>query len=749
MTRHAVLFLLGTLGALLLPRVPSPGIAAALAVAGLLPLCWPRGRSMAGVTLGCGWCLLQLANYEAARLRPEAQERRLFDCRIATLPAPAGTDTQFDALCTAARASGPALRLRVSWPDAAPLRVGETWRLLLQLRAPRSSSNPGSADSLRALRRQRIHGIARVLTSPLNARLDAGHWSVDRMRENIAAGIARTVPERDTAALIAALAVGDTRRVSGEQWRVFNATGITHLVAISGLHVTLFGVVVAALARRAWAASAWLAHRVARESFALLSGLGAALAYALLAGFSVPAQRTLIMLAAWCLTRLLLRPAAAAPPFAVALIGVLLLDPMAPLAPGFWLSFVAVAALMLGTATATDHGLGGQLRALWHAQWVVAAALLPVTAAAFGTLSWAGLALNFVAIPLFSFVLVPLILAGVAVSVAGEACARPLFAIAARIIDACAPALQAVADQGGSLWQLAPPPWWYALAAGALLATLLPWSPWLRLSGALALLPVLLPTATGPAPGELRLTLLDTGRSLAVILRTQRHSLLYDLGEGFRSDGSATLRIVLPALRALHVQQLDLLLLPRLTRERSAGVTALLAAMPAGALLSGQAGALPPEFVPCRAGSAWDWDGVRFEILAREECVLRVAGSGGTVLLTGDLDPAGQRELVARGLPATWFVQVPRHGAASGFEQALLSATQARIALVANSAAGAAGASVGATLGRWRAAGAEVRVTGVQGAIELRIPPAVGIMPSPVALELKGRCGKSCVPADR
>jgi competence protein ComEC len=749
--RQALLFLLGVLAALLAPYVPPPRLAALLAATGLLPLLGAqRWRVLAGFTLGLGLTLLQLAPDEAARLRPADEERRLLDCRIVTLPAPSGIDTQFDARCRPARGGGRDLRLALRWSAAPPLHVGEAWRLLVQLKAPRIRANPGSADGVQALRRQHLHGFGRVLASPLDGRREAGSWSVDRVRERIAANIARAVPERDAAALIAALAVGDTRRVSAEQWRVFNATGLTHLVAISGLHVTLFGLLAAGLARRLWGTSAWLAQRAARESCALLFGLAAAAAYALLAGFSVPAQRTLIMLASWCLSRLLLRSAGAAPPLALALFGVLLLDPCAPLAPGFWLSFVAVGALMIGAAgTPAAHGLGARLRELWRAQWVVAAALLPVTVAAFGTLSWAGLALNFIAIPLFSCVLVPLILAGVAASAAGPGAARPLFAAAARIIEAIAPPLQAVADLDGSLWRLAAPPWWYVLGAAAALAALLPWRPRVRLCSGLALLPALFPPAAGPAPGELRLTLLDTGRSLAVIARTAHHSLLYDVGESYGSGGGVTARTVLPALRALRVDRLDLLLLPRLTRDRSAGVTALLAALPVGRLLAGEEGGRPPEFAPCRPGRSWDWDGVHFELLAAAECVMRVTTGGDALLLTGDLGPEAQRELVARGLPPTRIVQVPRHGAASGLEPALQAATRPQIALVAATAAGAADGSVAATLARWRAGGAEIRVTGERGAIELRMPAALGIMPRPVAAESSRRCGKSCAPADR
>ncbi|MCC7462600.1 MAG: DNA internalization-related competence protein ComEC/Rec2 [Gammaproteobacteria bacterium] len=751
MAAPALAFLAGTLAAACLPCTPPLALTVLVAAAGGVALGWHRTRRVAPLLLGMGFCLLTLAGDASGRLRPRDAERRLLDCRITTLPAASGLDTQFDADCRGAQRPGRTLRLRVSWSAAPVLHVGETWRVLAALRAPRASSNPGSADSLRALRRQRLHGFARVLASPLDRRLAAAGPGLGRLREHVADAIGRAVPERDAAALIAALAVGDTRRISAEQWRVFSATGLTHLIAISGLHVTLFGLIAAAFARRLWSASRWLVRHTGRESCALLAGLAAAAGYALLAGFSVPAQRTLIMLGAWCLTRLLHRPPGSAPPLALALVGVLLIDPLAPLAPGFWLSFAAVAALMVGAHTGgAGRGIGARLRALWRAQWIVAAALLPVTAAAFGTLSWAGLALNLVAIPLFTGVLVPLVLGGVAAGVFGESCARPWYTLAARLIEAAAPLLQAVADRDASLWHLAPPGWWYGLAAAALSLILLPWRPRLRLAGALALIPGLWPAPTGPAPGELALTLLDTGRGLALILRTERHALLYDVGESWRTDGAVSVRTLLPALRALRIERIDRLLVPRLDRARSAGVGALLAALPVDELAAGEAGPLPPEFQPCRAGEHWSWDGVQFELLAGRECVLRAAVAGGeAVLLTGELEPAGQRELVRRGLGPSAVVQLPRHGTAGGYEPALRAATRARVALVAHTAAGAAGRGVAATLAAWRDSGTVVRITGEEGAIGLRIHPALGIIPDPVTWEPDRRCGKSCVPAGR
>jgi len=188
--------------------------------------------------------------------------------------------------------------------------------------------------------RDGVHLHARVLPSVLNTRLALAAPSIDAVRARIATRIASRVADPDAAGLITALAVGLTDGMSTDQWRVFNATGTTHLVAISGMHVTLFALLAFAAARRLWRLLPGRA--LEREPFALLAGIAAAGGYALLAGFSVPTQRTWLMLAVFAGARLGARPLDAARTWSLALILVLLLDPRAPLAAGFWLSFVAV-----------------------------------------------------------------------------------------------------------------------------------------------------------------------------------------------------------------------------------------------------------------------------------------------------------------------------------------------------------------------------------------------------------------------
>ena len=190
---------------------------------------------------------------------------------------------------------------RLAWRDARVVpRVGERWRLLVRLAPLSDTRNFAGADPARFAFRDRVHLAGRVLPSRLNLRLALAHASVDSLRARVAARIGDQVADPDAAALLVALSVGLTDRLSADQWRVFNATGTTHLVAISGLHITLFALIAFFVARVAWRWLHWLlpwAHGIEREPFAVVLGLAAAGAYSLLAGFSVPTQRTWLMLA--------------------------------------------------------------------------------------------------------------------------------------------------------------------------------------------------------------------------------------------------------------------------------------------------------------------------------------------------------------------------------------------------------------------------------------------------------------------
>jgi len=722
---RALGFLAGVLAALAVYAWGPQGAYQPLWWAGAgVALAWaPRLRALAAACAGVLWAWWALQQYDHARLPPDFDQRILVTAQIEGLPLMRGAEESFTARLRPVRAGdlpGAWLRATLRWPDAPELRAGQRWQLLVALHAPTAGANPGSAALALQPLRLRVHASGQVLASALDRPLASGGAPLDALRERIARAIDARITERDAAALVIALAVGDTQRVSNEQWRVFNAVGITHLVAISGLHVTSFCVVLAWAAARLWERIRWVQQRWARHTFATLIGLAASLGYALLAGWSVPTQRTLLMLAAWHGLRWAARPRPAARTLAVGLVGVLVLDPFAPLAAGFWLSFLAVGALLVLGAMAAVPLRGW--RALVQTQLYVMAALLPATVAVFGSVSLAGLAVNLVAIPVFSLLLVPLVLAATVLLAPWPALATLLFKLAALLIAGFWPALHAIASGPLALLRLAPPPWWYLLAALALGVALLPWRPWMRCTAVLALLPAALPAAGRLAPGGLAATVFDVGRGEAVLLRTARHALLFDDGEVWGSRGAIAANLLVSALRHEHVRSLDAIVLPRLDGDRGAGVLALGAALPVRSLASGDAMALPPEFPACRPGARWNWDGVDFEVLEAATCSLRVHAGATSLLLPGSGAVAATAWPAA---PAAQAIVLPVSRAVGALRppQAGDSAAAPWL-LLSGGARDAARPDIATARRAWAEAGAHALITGLHGAFELRVSAA-------------------------
>jgi len=722
-----------------------PGPLCALAMAAALLLAVRRGRPLAAACTGALLAGCALHGYQRLRLPATFDERMLVRAVIEGIPERRGAMLQFTARLSplhAGTALLPGTRAALRWEQAPVLEAGEAWQLLVALRAPPASANPGSMDEALQSLRMRLHASGQVLASPLDAKLLQATTSVDRLRGRLAQWMAAQLPERDSAALLVALAVGDTQRVSPEQWRVFNAVGITHLVAISGLHVTGFSLVAAWLAAQLWRRSPRLQCLVVRTSLAAAVGVLAAFAYALLSGWSVPAQRTLVMLACWHGLQALARRRDAATTLAAGLAGVLLLDPLAPLAAGFWLSFLAVGSLLLAGALAPmgsrrDSGWTSTARTLLGEQAWVGAALLPVTVAVFGSVSLAGLGVNLLAIPFFSLLLVPLVLASTALALAWPALAVPPLRLAAWIAQQAWPLLEAAANLPQALWRVQPAAWWYLLAAAALAVLLLPWRGWMRASAALALLPLAWPQRATLSAGEFAATVFDAGGGEAILLRTGHHALLYGDGEVHGSEGRTTARVIVPALRHYGLARLDRVLLPRVDADQGAGVAALDAALGsppalwAGTGASDAAGAargagardLPPEFEPCQPGSGWSWEGVAFDWLPGSGCALRVSSGAAALLLPGAERAAGLSGAIAPALAPTALVLVPGRAARTAHSAALVAAARAQVAFVATSARAAGQASAAATIAAWCASGARVLVTGTTGAIELLARP--------------------------
>lgn len=683
-------------------------------------------RSLAWVITGL-W-LAQVATrdwWELRLLPPDSDSRVLLAGRIVTVPVRDGLDVSFDAEMAVLEGlgarEGRTRRVRLAWrePSTVP-RVGERWRLLARAGLASDTRNLTGPDLERIAFRDRIHLHARVLPSALNARLADAPASIDALRARIADRINARIADPDAAGLITALAVGLSDGISSDQWRVFNATGTTHLVAISGMHVTLFAVLATFMARQAWC---WLpARRPDREPFALSLGLLAAGFYAVLAGVSVPTQRTWLMLAVFVLARLSSRQVGAARTWSLSLIAVLLVDVFAPLSSGFWLSFVAVGIILLVETTALSPDPRAQ-RAL-RLQLSVMLALAPFTFAVFGGVSLAGLLVNFVAIPVISFVLVPLVLLGALAAACWSAADALPFGLAAFLYEKLWPAMVWAADFDASLWRFEPTWWWYLMAAPAALLLLQRWPLSLRLTAAGMVLPLLWAPSRLPQAGDLRASVFDAGRGTAVLLASRSHLLLFDTGDSWNTHGTRAGRVVMPALDAWGRRRVDLLVMPALNPDRAEGAALLATDARVDSLRVG--GGWPGTSLPALrcADEHFSWDDIEFQTFAAgsrgNSCVLRVVAGGHALLLGGDLDATAERDLLSRlptGTLASDVVLMSRQASALGSSPQWIEATAAGLAIATGGVAGSD--SRAQAVARWRRAGARVMDTREVGGIDI------------------------------
>lgn len=688
---------------------------------------------LAGALTGFGLTGARAAHFAASALDPALQGVDIeVTGRIASLPQRNAQGERFELVVESARRAGDAVqlprRVQLGWYGGASaqpegqawslqavspgLRAGERWRFTVRLRSPHGNANPHGFDRERWLWEQGIQATGTVRSGPRDPapqRLGSTWWHpLDTARQAVVERIeARVQDDPRSAGVLAALVAGEQSAIERADWELFRTTGVAHLMSISGLHVTLFAWLATALVGGLWRR---LARRRPQALLALptpwaagLGGVVLATAYALFSGWGVPAQRTVLMLAVVVGLRLGVRHWPWPMVWLLAVAAVLLLDPWALMQPGFWLSFVAVAILF-----ATDPGRRQRVqaadpppwtrrgaRALWglvREQGVVTVALAPLTLLLFGQWSVVGLAANLVAIPLVTLLITPLALLGVA--------APPLWDAAAWAVQGLSLGLQWLAQWSWAALFRPVAPWPLALAAvlgGVLLVLRLPWA--VRLAGLMLLWPALLYTPPRPAPGQFELMALDVGQGSAVLLRTARHSLLYDTGPRYGPQPDAADagdRVVLPLLRALG-ERLDTVVVSHRDSDHAGGAASVQAAQPQARWLS-SFDADPAR--RCVAGQRWQWDGVDFEVLHPQpdhyaedgsgrlssnamSCVLRVSSGAHSAWLGGDIDAAQEVRLaLARpGLDATVLL-APHHGSATSSSPVLLNTLRPRRVLV-------------------------------------------------------------------
>jgi competence protein ComEC len=520
------------------------GVCVALLIAGLagvaIGLRWRRVfvLTLAGaMACGAGWAGARALWRLGDALPPVLEGRDLqVTGVVASLPKADPSGTRFLFEVEAAQLDGSpvhipgllALGWYRQWHDEATLagprdelRAGQRWQLRVRLKRPHGSLNPGGFDYELWLFEQGVRATGYVRDADVRSvrRLhDAAGYPVERLRQRVHDAIFAAVSDPRAAGVLAALAVGDQAAIEREDWDLFRAAGIAHLVSISGLHITMFALLAGGLAGRAWRRSAWLMQRCPAPWAARWGGVLAAAGYSLLAGWGVPAQRTVWMLAtAAALSTLGLRwPWPLLLLAAGAVVG--LLDPWALLQPGFWLSFTAVGLLMASSPVReravdvpADAGWQrwlrqgrGVLRDTLRSQLVATIGLAPLTLVFFQQLSLVSFAANLLAIPLITLVITPLALLGVLLT--------PLWWLGAVVVQWLVKALAGLTAWPGAVWMLPLSPGWAqaaALLAAALAVMPLPWR--LRLLAVPLALPLLWPALPRPTEGHFELVAADIG----------------------------------------------------------------------------------------------------------------------------------------------------------------------------------------------------------------------------------------------
>jgi competence protein ComEC len=594
------------------------------------------------------------------------------------------------------------------------LKAGARWQMVVRLKVPHGGSNPHGFDYELWLWEQGLQATGYVRAGPndpapqqlAQSGLQAWAHPIERARQHVRDAILARVSDRKLAGVIAALTVGDQNAIDRADWDVFRATGVAHLMSISGLHITMFAWGAALLVGWLWRRSGRLCQAFPAPNAAVLGGVILALAYSLFSGWGLPAQRTVLMLATVGLLRMSGKRWPWPQTWMLACAVVVLADPWALLQAGFWLSFVAVGVLFAtdaGSQASDESDLDGPpegwaarafktLAATFREQWVITLALTPLTLLLFGQVSLVGLLANALAIPWVTLVVTPLAILGTIVA--------PFWDMAALAIQALSVYLSWLNKLPFASVSIAQAPVWAGvagLAGGLLLVMRLPW--FMRVQGIPLLLPVLLWQAPRPELGHFELLAADIGQGNAVIVRTANHALVYDAGPRFSRESDAGHRVVVPLLRALDVR-VDTVVLSHRDSDHTGGAQAVLAMQPQAQLLS----SLEDEHVlqtirkstRCVAGQRWTWDGVAFEVLHPQaadydmlnksnamSCVLRIDNGSQVALLTGDIEQAQEASLVADGAKLKADVLlVPHHGSKTSSSAEFLDAVQPRFALV-------------------------------------------------------------------
>lgn len=554
------------------------------------------------------------------------------------------------------------LLVRVAWEFAPKLHVGDLWQLNVKLKPPRGFWNVGGYDYQQWLFEQRVRATGYVIANSNNLLLANADiiYSVDVYRQHLAEHINSQLQNYPLAGLVAALAVGVRNNVTEQQWLVLRNTGTNHLFAIAGLHIGIVTAIVFFLVNFLWRYIGKVTLYFPAQQSAAIAALCAAILYSALAGFALPTQRAIVMVTVFLFSVLLRKNLAAWSALSLALLVILITEPLAILSDSFWLSFGAVGLIIYGVS-----GRLYQTGLWWHwgrAQWVMTIGLIPLGLLFFQQTALAGLLANIIAVPWVGFIVLPLVLLGDIFWLFAPRLSEFCWLFAEYALQAIWPILNHLAALDTLQWYGSITNKWVLLTAliGVILF-LLPNGIALRSVGIFWLLPLFFWKPSGPMLGEVWFTLLDAGEGLAAIVRTQNHVLVFNLDNA-----------IVPYLKAYDVSTIDTLILDK--DEDTVNIENILTGVVVRQCLTNTS-----------FGQHWQWDNVNFQVLYPMQAntpsisfskVLRIETGAQSILLTGDIDNEAETELLTYATKslASNILIAPHHGSNNSSSAELIAA---------------------------------------------------------------------------
>ena len=581
-------------------------------------------------------------------------------------------------------------KVRLNWyGNVPPIQLGEVWNLRVRLKRPWGYANPGGFDYEKWLFEQGIRATGYVRNKGNNKLVRA--TSLLNLTYYLRATLNLKLEQVKSkyAAVIKALVLGERGQMDSRRWQVLTQTGTNHLLAISGLHVGIVSGFVFFITLFFWKRSERLCLNIAAQRVAALAAIFTAVFYAMLAGFSVPTQRAMVMAAVVFFSVFSMQSLRPWNILSLALICVLILDPFSVLSPGFWLSFLAVA-IILFSLKAKPVQQKWWL-SLVRIQLVLAIGLLPLTLLFFQQASLVSPLANFFAVPWVSFLVVPVTLLGSLFLLINENLGNLILQCAHLLLEIFWTVLDYLHALPFASWHHAVPTWALIPAIFGILILLAPRG-WPSKTICVVLIsPLVFAKPADISANDLKLTALDVGQGLAIVLEVGSQVLIYDTGPKFGSSFNAGEAVVIPYLRQRGISKIDTLVVSHGDKDHAGGLQGVLSNIKVDHLISNKDDYDHGSLSVCKAGMEWVWNSVRFQFLHppsakkgsrkfssnNSSCVLLVEHPAGSILLTGDIEKRIEKKLVKEqaDLLNIDVLIAPHHGSNSSSTGAFIQAT--------------------------------------------------------------------------